>query len=162
MHIISVALAVAANFLFWRESEVYLHVSSSRKIWSIFMSYHPEKLGLFMRVEDLIISDFRLLLQMQACGMYLPWNLEARTFEMQSHAMSIRSTSSPFAFGCQFGNLEQFRKKRPALEFEELGTGSEQIRTANSSTIERPAPTDLKVSLSLFAETTQMHIGIVI
>ena len=88
---------------------------------------------------------------LQACGMYLPWNLETRTFEMQSHAMSIRSTSSPFAFGCQFGDLSQFRKKRPALELEEVGTGLEVLKTANSSSVEIAAPMEMKVSLEHLA-----------
>ncbi len=61
---------------------------------------------------------------------------------MQSHAMSIRSLSSPFAFGCQFDDIAQFRKKRPALEFEELGF--DLIKTANSST--RVAQTEPMVS----------------
>ena len=65
---------------------------------------------------------------------------------MQSHAMSIRSLSSPFAFGCQFGDLGQIRKKRPALEFEELGSGTEPLITANSSTLDLSAPMELKVS----------------
>lgn len=81
---------------------------------------------------------------LQACGMFLPWNLEARTYEMQSHALSIRSISSPFGFGCQFGDLSQSTRKRPALEFEDLGTVSE-LTTAQSSNLEPAQDQELQV-----------------
>lgn len=72
---------------------------------------------------------------LQACGMYLPWNLEARTYDMQSHAMSIRSTSSPFAFGCQFGDIGSSQKKRVAADFDDRSASSDLL-SAQSSTID--------------------------
>lgn len=62
--------------------------------------------------------------------MFLPWNLEQRTFEMQSHAMSIRSISS--SFGSTFADLPQFSRKRPSSVLEDVESFP-VLRSAESS-----------------------------
>lgn len=80
---------------------------------------------------------------------------------MQSHAMSIRSVSTPFGFGCQFEHLDRPRKRRLGIGLEDVSVEASdagamsqvsELKTATSCNVDLQSDPERQVIAALHAD----------
>ena len=85
---------------------------------------------------------------LQAAGVYLPLQIETQTFEMQSHAMSIRySRVNESAFGALFGDIGN--------QIEDSGNKQSEIEDVTNPSPDTPQSADGQAGFMVTAMVSQ-------